>query len=405
MAVFRIYPTKDTFIANLDPATSLTRDISFSNAGKSEILNLFQTTGGGAVSGVASAHVLVQFDLTQFPVAATGSGSVYRLKLFDAQHSGTVPTECAAFVLRISQSWVEGTGEDIDFYTDLGFANWFSASVSAAWGVPGAIPMPVPFTGSLTSTFYFQSGHEHLDTDVSAIVNGWLASGSNFGFYIQLDPALSATQDLFVKKFHSRQTHFPTRKPYLQVQWIDATGTLTSNTVYVVLSGAYSGTAWPSSSAWAPFIASGTMTSASVFSSVVDPTGALVLGFPELKPVYDAAETPVLHLQAQLKDWNPATAPTASSATPSVVLTNAHYRVWDVITDETLVPFDSVSPTATQFTRLSYNDSGSFFKLYMSSFPTGALLQLDIAYEAPTGSGLWTVVNGAANRFRVISHA
>jgi hypothetical protein len=300
----------------------------------------------------------------------------------------------------------------MDYYTDLGWANWTSASVSGGWTVPGGdsrtaldprldTGLPIPFDVTTSSSAYFYNGHENLDVDVHKAVFNWLANGNNFGFFIQIDPALTST-DYYIKKFHSRQTHFPTRRPYLEVRWANPTATLTTASLYKVMTGDYSGTLWTSSSVWAPYVMYGTMEVVTRFSATVDPSVQIVATLPSLKPVYDTVEVPTLQLQCQLKDWNPATALTASSVTPNVVLTKVYYRITDVVTDEVLVPFSTGS--SIEYTRLGYNDEGSYFKLYMNSLPTGSLMQLDFIYEAPTGSGNWTLIPGTANRFRVISN-
>lgn len=407
MAFYRIYPSKDTSIASGDPSVG-TKDITGSNVGAAEILNLYRTVDEFRTQ----ANILVQFDITQIPAIALASGALYQLRMFDAQHCDTIPTEFNAIIYQATRNWSEGAGHDMDYYTDLGWANWVSSSATSSWAVTGGdnrtdidpmldIGLPIPFDTSITSSAYFYTGHEDLDADVHRAVFNWLSNGNNYGFFIQIDPALTAT-DYYIKKFHSRQTHFPTRRPYLEVRWSDGSGTLSSRTIYTVVSGDYSGTVWPSSSAWAPYLSSGTMVTSTAYSSVVDPTGVLTSNIPSLKAVYDASEVVELELQSQLKDWSPATAHTASSGTPNVVLTKVYYRVTDVITDEVLVPFTTGS--VIEYTRLRYDDSGSYFKFYMNSVPTGSLLQFDFLYEAPTGSGNWTLIPGTANRFRVISN-
>lgn len=374
MSFFRVFASRDVSIANADPSVG-SKDISTVNVGASEILNLYKTS-----EFAATASILIDFSQS---VPATGT-QVF-LKLFDAQHSNTLPTSYTVSVRPLEQNWSEGGGLDADYYTDSGTANWLSATNSSSWAA---------LTGATSATAFFTNGHEDLEVDITALVP------SLYGFRIDI---VETGTDFYIKEFHSRQTHFPTKRPYLEYRRADAVlSTLTTSTLYAVVSGDYSGTVWASSSAWASYLSSGTMITQSAFNSIVDPTGAIVASLPSLKPVYDVVEVPALRLQCQRKDWNPATALTGSSVTPNVVLTKAYLRITDVITDEVLVPF---STGALQYTRLSYDDSGSFFQIQMSSLPTGSLLQLDFLYEAPTGSGNWTLIPGTANRFRVTSHA
>jgi hypothetical protein len=372
MSFTRVYANKDTSIANADPSAG-SKDISETNVGASEILNLYKTSEQDATSSI----------LIAFPQLTPQSGTDVYLKLFAAQHELTLPYGYSVVVRPIEQSWAEGSGHDLDYYTDDGVANWLSATVSTAW---------VTATGSSSASFFFECGHENLEVEVTDFVT------STFGF--KLDIADTGT-DLYIKKFHSRHTHFPTRRPYLEYRIADATGTLSSETFYRVVSGSYSGTVWSSSSAWSDFLSSGTMISMTSYISDVDPTSSLVVSIPALKPVYDTSEVVRLGLQVQRKDWNTATAPTGSSVTPNVVLTKVYYRVVDVLTDDIVVPF---STSSIEYTRMSYDDSGSFFYMSMSNFQPDCVLQFDFLYEAPTGSGNWTLIPGTNNRFRVITH-
>jgi len=370
MSFIRHYPTQDTSIANADPSVN-DKDIRYANVGASEILNLYQTSEQNATASV----------LINFPTATPAAGETVWLKLFDAQHAETLPYGYTVWVHQLTQSWTEGTGLDMDYYTDLGVANDLSATLTTPW-------LSSSLTGAVS--FSFANGHEDLEADVTVL------TPSPFGFHIHISESFS---DLYIKKFHSRQTHFPTKRPYLEYRLVDPTGTLSTKTVYTANTASYMGVEIDPtkflSSTLAALSGSGTVLLSQTWVSNVDPTGALVASIPNLKPVYDASEAPKLQLQVQLKDWNPATALTASSVTPNVVLTKVYYRITDVITDEVLVPF-------ADYTRTEYGDAGNWFSLNMASLPTGSLFQIDLRYEAP--SGVFTLFPGTANRFRVISH-
>ena len=373
MSFARKFAVQDTSIANVDPTDGL--DISGSNAGASQILNLYRTTQN--FPGTSS--ILIAFQ----PDYAPSSGTQVVLKMFDAQHGETLPNSYTVTVRPVEQGWSEGTGLDLDFFTDLGPANWVSATLSSSW---------VPMTGTSSATFYFATGHEDLEVDITSMLP------APNGFRIDI----AVTGDLYTKKFHSRQTHFPQKRPYIETRMPWPSGNLSTKTVYTVVSGDYSGTVWPSSSAWAPYLASGTMMTSTVYNSVVDPTGALVFTLPGLKPTYGQEDIAVIQVQSQLRDWNPAVVQTASLGTPSCVLTKMYFRIMDVGTGEIIAPF---STGTLEYTRLGYNDYENFFVLDMRALAPGIPYQIDFLYEAPTGSGNWTTVDGTSNRFRVISHA
>lgn len=403
MAIFRLYPSQDTDIANYDASGNfLPIGISSSNVGASEILNLYQTSFAGDLApGQAQAHVLTQFDLTQLPSAILTGGAGFFLNLFNAQHSQTLPAEYDVIIAEISGGWQEGQGLDQDRYTDSGSANWVSASLTATWVSQGgdinptssvflSMSLPIPYYTGTTTSFFFQTGHEDLQADVSTLVMDWLGYGvPNNGFLIFIDPLLSGS-DLYIKKFHSRQTHFPEKAPFLEARWADWTGSLSTSSLFLVTQ------AGPWSGSYLDPRLSATMTGTlvNVTNSLVDPTGTVDLFMYDLKPVYEASETPVFQVQAQAKDWNPATVASATLQTTGTVLSACYYRVVDRLSGMELVPFGT---GALQHTRLSFNDQGNYFQFDMSNVPSGKLCRFDFGY---TVSGSWTVVPGPTFRVR-----
>lgn len=385
MSFYRLYPVKDTFIANGDPPAVGTQDISYANMGASEIMNLYSVinpaststydaTGTLIASPTASifAQMLVAFDLSG---ATSPPNAQYLLKMFDAQHSDTLPAGYTVFVRPVEQDWSEGNGQDLDYYTDTGVANWHSATLTTAWAA---------HTGIQGNSMLFETGHEDLEVDVSNFV-----SATSYGFSIYIDPAITGT-DLYIKKFHSRQTHFVTKKPYLEIRWEDWSGTLTTSSVYVSTVGAYSGTIVP---AWAATAHSATLVSTT--NSLVNPTGVLVMKMPFLKPVYSTVETARVEVISALKDYNPSTVAVALSAGSGTVLMDAYYQIVNDLTEEVLVPF---ATGTLKYTKLSWDDAGNFFDIHMGSLPTGTLMRFDITYQV---SGTWTVVRGDQFKFRV----
>ena len=370
MAIKRYFPTRDTTISDFDPNFSVSFPTTASNVGASEILQYYQVS-----STPASAAILIGFASASLP-----SGSQAVLRLRDAQHGETLPAAYTARVQPLEQDWSEGAGQDFDTYTDTGAASWVSATLTSAWAAPGAVP-----TGTTSATFYFTTGHEDLEVDVTAFAN------PGFGFRIGIDPAISGV-DLYTKRFHSRQTHFPARRPCLEVRWSDWTDSLSTSSFFLV-----TGSNSPWSGSYVDPRLSGIMSgvSVSVTNSLVDPTGALVFGMYDLRPVFDSSENVVLHLQARPRNWDQAVAPTASSAPSGTALLDAYYRVVDVLTDDVLVPFGT---GALPFTKLSWDDQGNYFGFDMSGLPTGTLMRFDFIYRI---SGSTTFVPGDDFTFRV----
>jgi hypothetical protein len=410
MAWIRIQPDKDTSISNYDPPSVGTQSTEQANAGASEILNLFTYS-----DPLSTGSILTYFNIKKIPQVAIDNGASFFIKLFDAQHQETVPAECSVIVAEVSQPWVEGVGLDQDYYTDVGVANWLSASTTSTWVVPGGSgsgphdlrnvhgwPLPLPLFTDLTSTFYLQSGNEDIFVDVTLQVADWIfndgsngASGTaNNGFLIYLDPLFPGTK--YIKKLHSRQSHFPTKRPYLEAQWSDWTGSLSTFNSVLVTSGDYSGTVWPALAPFTGLVASGSATLITQFSSDVDPTSSITTVLYDAKSVYAASETAHLRLQTQRKDWNPSTVATASAATPSVVLTKAYYRILNEGTGEEIVPFGSSSSEAT---RMSFNDAGNYFDVNMGSLPVNTLMRLEMIYQV---NGIWKLITDTKPLFRVV---
>jgi len=360
MSFKRYYPTKDTFIANFDGI----KDISLANMGASEILHMYRTAEFGSTASI----------LISFPSIPSGSQAI--LKLFDAQHSETVPTDFTASIIPIEYTWTEGQGHDLDYYTDSGAANWVSSSIGTLWAPP---------TGTSSASVYFASGHEDLEVDISS-----LTSSMGLGLRIDVD-YLQPTGSYYIKKFHSRHTHFPVKKPFVELRWEDWSGSLSTSSIRYITSGTMSGTVWPYS-----ITGSIPTTLVNVTNSIVDPTGVLVSVISDLKPVYNSYEDVTLHLTVRSKDYNPATVVAAPSVSPGTVLMDAYYRIVDEGTERVVVPYGTGT---TKFTKLSWNDTGNYFNINMASLPTGTLMRFDFLYNI---SGTTTSIPGDNFTFRIV---
>jgi hypothetical protein len=254
--------------------------------------------------------------------------------------------------------------------------------LSTTWSAP---------TGTASSSFFFNTGHEDLEVDVTPLT-------ATFGYRVGVS-SRHVGEDHYIKKFHSRQTHFPTKRPFLETRWDDFSGSLTLKTQYVY-SGSIMDQSLYTSQTLSVLSSSGVITTVTIPENSVDPTGSLVHSLYDLKPVYNVNEVVNLHLYSQLKDWNPVAIPTASSGTPTAVLTKAYYRVINDVTDEVLIPYgiSGTNGSSIDYTRLSYNDEGNYFQFNMINVPTGTLVRFEFIYEV---SGTWTWINGNDFKFRV----
>ena len=123
----RYYATKDNTISNAFEENLVTRATG-SNMGASDILEVFSIYGqNSSSSGLSSelARTIIEFDVpditsdrTSGLIPASGSVSFY-LKMYNAPHSQTVPSDFDLIVSAISGAWEEGYGIDMDYYEDL----------------------------------------------------------------------------------------------------------------------------------------------------------------------------------------------------------------------------------------------------------------------------------------------
>ena len=128
MSILRYTASADNTITNAFDYT-LTNRGTGSNMGYADSLEVFSIYGETSSSVGKSqqlSRALIQFpvssistDRTAGTIPASGSVSFY-LKMYNAEHPFTLPQDFTLVVAPISQSWSEGTGLDMDEYTDKG---------------------------------------------------------------------------------------------------------------------------------------------------------------------------------------------------------------------------------------------------------------------------------------------
>jgi hypothetical protein len=227
MAIKRYIANADNTITNAFEADLTTRGTG-SNMGASDILEVFsiygQTSGSSGYS-TEESRILINFPISNIIadraagyVPASGSTN-FVLKMYNAIHSSTTPTQYTLTVAPISRSWTEGFGLDMDEYQDLGVSNWISASSTAGWINQGGDLLTG--SGASTGSQYFDTGIEDLEVDVTAQVERWIAgsTGSN-GFGIIMSAANTAdTRSFYTKKFFGRGSEFQLYRPFIEARW------------------------------------------------------------------------------------------------------------------------------------------------------------------------------------------
>ena len=113
MAVRRFKATKDNTITNAYKANLTTRGTG-SNMGASDIVEVFSIYAQQTTSSSELSRILIDFDIETLSASRDSgdipeSGSVdFYLRLYNAEHSSTNPTNFYLTVAAISQSWNEG---------------------------------------------------------------------------------------------------------------------------------------------------------------------------------------------------------------------------------------------------------------------------------------------------------
>jgi len=236
MAIKRFFATKDNTISNAFK-DGLTTRATGSNMGASDILEVFSIYGQASSASSELARTLVEFDTTDIAAKRTAgdipaSGSVnFFLRMYDAEHVESTPRDFTLTVAAISQSWNEGTGLDMNNYTDLGESNWIKTNSTTSWTVQGGDFL----TGSSDTLMFtskaFDTGKEDLSVDVTSTVEEWLkeVTGS-YGFGVFLTSSQeTAEESYYTKKFFARQSEFFHRRPVIEARWNDSIADDSSN--------------------------------------------------------------------------------------------------------------------------------------------------------------------------------
>ena len=158
-----------------------------SNMGASDTTEVFSIFAQQSTSSSELSRALYKFpvgstiatDRTNKTIPASGSVSFY-LKLYNARHSQTLPKDFYLTVAAITRSWGEGTGLDMEGYTDKtydeGGSNWIRATGSTSWASDGG---DIYTDASSSYEVYFDDGTEDLELDVTTLVEQWLDSAGN----------------------------------------------------------------------------------------------------------------------------------------------------------------------------------------------------------------------------------
>ena len=228
MSIKRYIADADNTITNAYKA-SLTIRGTGSNMGASDVLEVFSIYGQESSSSIETSRVLINFPISDIAADRTSgtipiSGAVnFRLNMYNAEHSETLPTSFTLNVAPLSRSWDEGTGLDMEEYTDIGASSWERSTHSTFWNDAGADMWPATSSFSLFSQS-FDGGTENLEVDITGLVEEWLAGAKpRYGVAISL---LGSQEDdnnsYYTKRLFARGSEFFFKRPSLEARWDSA---------------------------------------------------------------------------------------------------------------------------------------------------------------------------------------
>jgi len=347
MAIYRIYPEKDTIIWSEPNISNL-----YGNAGQDEILEVGTYKDVDDTTRVQRS--LIQFytnDITSTlnsKVSGTWSSSLH-LSLAEA---GELPQDYVLHAFAVSSSWTVGLGKRDDSPLDTTGCSWkYRGAQVDEWSTLGG--------DYISSSLAFVSksvklSHD-LDIDVTSIVNShYSGSYSNNGIMLKLQPELenNTTSSINLKYFGSdTNTIFP---PYLEFKWDDS----------------------------------------SYSSSLTElSTDIATVKIKNHKEKYADSDTIRFRLSARPKY------PTRTFTTSSIYLTEyklpqaSYWGIKDEFSNEMIVDF-------SDFTKISADNTSSFFDVYMNSLQPERFYRL-LVKTTVNGS---TVVIDNKNIFKVTRH-
>jgi len=301
------------------------------NTGFDEILEVSKTYYGNLKD---NARTLIKFDTNAISESiASGEITMSSAELILKEcESSEIPTDYTIYAYPVSQSWDMGIGTRFDNISTDG-CSWEKRTTSLTWlgtdfasGTTGSFNGKggTWYTGSAASqSFSYQT--TDIEMDVLTPLNSWISSSiPNEGWIIKHDSSLeNDTEDYGQLKFFSKETN-TIYQPKLRIGWDDSsfsTGSLSALTA-----------------------------------------DDIHITFKRLKVRYKRGSKPTIRVFGRekypLKNYTNQYAYTDVYYLPSTT----YYQIKDIVTDEVVVPFSD------DYTKVSCDSNGNYFKLNLSNF-------------------------------------
>ena len=344
MAVYKIFPSKDTTLYSLYPNQ---------NTGLDPILEVYNKTHNSSPLYISSAEVartLIAFDSNEMQNTINNliSSSQWQanLKLFNAKTTGIV-NNTSLYIYPLAQDWANGTGRSDDEPKTEHGASWtwsnindgitwitssFGAYITASFlnSNPGG---GVWYTGSSNGLIYEVTQSfdtrttKDINSDITDIVASWYSSSiNNYGLVVKwgsnieynTTSSVEPNMNLFAIDTH---TIYP---PQLEFKWNDYIFNTGSNNIGFISSS------------------------------------QLVISFPNNKETYN--QNSIQKFRINTRPQYPARVFQTSSfyITNHYLPTSSYYALKDLSTNEFIIDFDET------YTKISADNEGNYFKIFMS---------------------------------------
>jgi hypothetical protein len=342
MAVYKIFPEKDTFISSYR---------STQNFGRDEILEISNNAEVTSLNDDVT-RALIQFSTSQITDVInnkiSGSSFVSYLKLFLA--TATLPIDYTIFGYPVSQSWVMGLGRSGNTPITTDGCTWISTGTTN-WASSGS-----SFTSSsFTSQSFIYTDSKDINMNLTSITNLWYSSSiSNYGILLKLSSSIENSTTPLITKFFSMDTHtiYP---PQLEFRWNDSV-----------------------------YSSSLTQITTSDFIPVISNNKT------------EFEEDTIYTFRIKSRDRYPARAFTTSSVylNTKALPSTTYWALKDVKTEEIVIDFD------TNYTKVSCDNTSNYFKLYMNGLEPERYYQILI--KTVLSNGETVVIDDPSNYFKIV---
>lgn len=301
---------------------------------------------GGSGSSPEKSRILIQFETSKISEARSANkipakDSVnFYLKMSNAEHMNTTPSNFTVKINPLSVSWNEGIGLDMESYTDKDSSNWLSSSLGNSWTAAGG---DYNVSNDYEKSFTFESGTEDLVADITNIVEAWLDGTINdYGLLVRLDTPLedgSSQRSYYTKKFFARSSEFLLKRPVIEARW-------------------------DNSSAPSP----------SILPNPYSQADSYVANITNLKTSYKKYESANLKVHTRKQNWSPNIYNIAVTSSSVDLIDEMFYKVNRVADNYEVIAYSTSS--TPQYSKLSYNSEGSYFDLDMSCFEENYMYEI-----------------------------